>query len=599
MNHRLILAGLAATGGLLTTAFLQVAVAAADTADVVSATGADAFTLGSFTFDPSTVGATGADVEGFTPVGQLVAAPPLLELGGGTPGGILDLAPQSFEVFAPSTGTDLGSIDTNETVTNLLGLANTEFTVDSDTAAAGGTASDLPTVGSVYDAFNLGNGIENVYTAIPGTAGGADTVTDTLVTPMGNVNLDSLFGSIDAAAPLQPGDAFTGLEAGDSSIGADAFTIGGFTLDPMSAAGGEGFDPVPLLTASPPVLDIGGGFLLGNPFATQSFDVFSGTGSGATDVGTINTGETVAGLLGLTNTELTVESATAASGADASDLPTVGSVYDALNLGNGIENVYTAIPGTAGGADTVTDTLVTPFGNVNLDSLFGSIDAVAPLQPGDAFTGLEAGDSGIGADAFSISGFTFDPVSATGAEGFTTPVDQLAAVPPLLELGGGTATLAPGFSIPLAVQDFNVFDGTGASATEVGSITGNEDVTNLLGLTNTEFTVASVTPDADAGTSADLPTVGSVFDAFNLGNGIENVYTAIPGVAGAADTITDTFVTPFGNIDLGSLFGGIDAIQALDPGAAFGAGLDAATAAATEAATAAASAIDPLSFLGL
>jgi hypothetical protein len=583
MHRRLILAGLAATGGLVTSAFLQVAVAAAD----VGATGADAFTIGDFTFDPFTVGATGGDVEGFAPVAQLVGAPPLLELGGGIALGI-DTAPQSFEVFAPSTGTDLGSIATGETVTDLLGLTNTEFTVTSDTAAAGGSDSALPTVGSVYDAFNLGNGFENIYTAIPGTTG-ADTVTDTLVTPFGNVNLDPLFGSIDAAAPLQPGDAFTGLEAGDSSIGADAFSIGGFTLDPTLAAGGEGFDPVPLLTASPPVLDIGGGFLLGSPFDSQSFDVFSGTGSGATDVGTISTGETVAGLLGLTNTELTVESATPATGDSAADLPTVGSVFDAFNLGNGFENVYTAIPGTAGGADTVTDTLVTPFGNVNLDPLFGSFDAVAPLQAGDAFTGLEAGDSGIGADAFSIGGFTFDPtLTAGGTEGFI-PVDQLAAVPPLLELGGGTATLF-GISIPLATQDFNVFDGTGASATEVGSITGHEDVTNLLGLTNTEFTVASATPDADASAS-DLPTVGSVFDSFNLGDGIENVYTAIPGVDGAADTVTDTLVTPLGNIDLDPLFGGIDAAAPLDPGDAFNAGLDVASAAV--------STIDPLSFLGL
>ena len=47
MHHRLVLAGLAATGGLLTTAFLQAAVSAAD----VSADGADAFTIGSYTFD--------------------------------------------------------------------------------------------------------------------------------------------------------------------------------------------------------------------------------------------------------------------------------------------------------------------------------------------------------------------------------------------------------------------------------------------------------------------------------------------------------------------------------------------------------------------
>jgi hypothetical protein len=199
MNRRLILAGLSAIGGLMTAAFLQVAVATAD----VSATGADAFTIGTYTFDPFTVGPTGADVEGFAPVDPLSGAPPLLELG--------EFTPQSFEVFDPTTGADLGSIDTSETVTDLLSLVNSAFTVEDVAAADGGSASDLPTLGSVYDAFTFGGGFDNVYTAIPSATGGADTVTDTLVTPLGNVNLDSLFGSIDAAAPLNPGAAFTGL----------------------------------------------------------------------------------------------------------------------------------------------------------------------------------------------------------------------------------------------------------------------------------------------------------------------------------------------------------------------------------------------------
>ena len=85
----------------------------------------------------------------------------------------------------------------------------------------------------------------------------------------------------------------------------------------------------------------------------------------------------------------------------------------------------------------------------------------------------------------------------------------------------------------------------------------------------------------------------------NLGNGYENVYTDIPSTTGGADTITDTLVTPFGNLNLDSLVSGIDAAVPLDPGDAFTGGLDVATAAATEAATAAASAIDPLAFLGL
>ena len=445
-------------------------------------------------------------------------------------------------------------------------------------------------MGSVYDAFNLGNGYENIYTATPGTDGAADTVTDTLVTPNGDINLDSVFSGIDAAAPLQPGDAFTGLEVGNISGAADAFSIGGFTLDPIDAAGAEGFDPVVQLATSPPLLEIGGSNV-GNPadaindFAPQSFDVYSGSGSSATDVGTITTGEDVTDLLGFTSTQIVVTSATPADAGDAADLPTVGSVYDAFNFGDGFENVYSAIPGTAGAADTVTDTLVTPFGNVNLDSLVSGIDAAAPLQPGDAFTGLEAGDSSIGADAFTIGSTTFDPITSAGTEGFD-PVYQIVGADPLLELGGATVTFAPGSTLALNQQDFNIYSGSGSDATEVGSISGNEDVTNLLGLTNTEFTVASVT-----GTSSDLPTAGSVYDVFNLGDGIENVYTAIPGGSGAADTVTDTLVTPWGDLNLDSLFGGIDAVSALDPGDAFTGGLDAASAAAT--------AIDPLAFLGL
>ena len=139
-------------------------------------------------------------------------------------------------------------------------------------------------------------------------------------------------------------------------------------------------------------------------------------------------------------------------------------------------------------------------------------------------------------------------------------------------------------------QDFDIYSGSGSGATEIGSIVGNEDVTELLGLTNTEFTVDTVTA-ASGANAADLPSVGSVYDVFNLGNGIENVYTAIAGASGSTDTVSDTLVTPWGDLNLDSLFGGIDAASALAPGDAFTAGLDAASAAATG--------IDPLAFLGL
>jgi hypothetical protein len=607
MHRRLYLAGLAATGGLLTSAFLQVAVAAADA-------GADAFTIGGYTFDPFT--STG--VEGFDPVAQLSTAPPLLELGGGTALG-LPLATQDFEVYDPTTGTDLGSIEGNETVTELLGLTNAEFTVASGVAADGATTA-LPTDGSVYDVFNLGNGYENVYIATPDvTVDGVTTpgtVTDTLVTPSGNDDLSSLF-DFNAANPLNPGDAFTGLDVSGITGAKDAFDIGGFTLDPQLAAGGEGFDTITPLATSAPLLEIGGSSL-GDPadggsLSSQAFEVLNSSG---TEIGTINTGVDVTNLLGLTNTQLVVE-----SGSDVgTGIPTQGTVLDAMNLGNGYENVYTATPDvTADGVTTpgtVTDTLVTPYGNINLDSLFGSINVANPLDPADALTGLQTGDSSIGAEAFSMGGTTFDPLtsisdgSLTGiitGEGFN-PVSQLLGAPPLLDLGGGTPTIF-GTVLSLSQQDFNVYDGTGASATEIGSITTNDQVTNLLGFTNTEFTVTHVgdplTIPTDAGTLADvgaadgtLPTVGSVYDVLNLG-GLENIYTATPGLDGAADTVTDTLVTPFGNVDLSDLVSGLDAILQLNPADAFGAGLDVATSAASEAAAGAATAIDPLAFLGL
>jgi hypothetical protein len=396
MNRRLIIAGLAATGGLVATAFLQVAIATADTA------GPDAFTIGTYTFDPFTVGPGGADVEGFAPVHTLAGAPPLLELG--------EFTPQSFEVFNHTTGADLGSVDTRETVTVLSGAINSAFTVEGVTAADGGSAADLPTVGSIYDAFKFADGFENVYTDIPGTAGGDDTVTDTLVTPLGNINLDSLFRSIDTAAPLNPGAAFTGLlQSGDSGIGPDAFSIGHTTFDPTLAAGGEGFAPVTPLVGAPPLLEVGGGAAnLGGsavlPLATQDFNIYNVAG---TEVGSIHTIETVTTLFGSTDTDFIVTSVEPLVGeAGSPALPTVGTVYDVFNISGGLENIYTDIPGVGGAADTVTDTAVTPLGVIDWNVLFGAINALAQLNPGDAFAA--------GLDAASAAATSVDPLAFLG-----------------------------------------------------------------------------------------------------------------------------------------------------------------------------------------
>ncbi|MGB3332407.1 MAG: hypothetical protein WBA79_06330 [Mycobacterium sp.] len=566
MHYRLIAAGLATGGGLLTAAFLQAAVAVAGPSDDVvapSATGADAFTIGGYTFDPFN-DATGA--EGFSLVHPLTGSAPLLTLGGGNPGGLLPTAPQNFEVYG-ADGTSLGSINSSVVVTNLAGFTNTEFTVTDVTAVSGGSAADLPTSGSVYDVFNFGGGFANIYVATPGEDG---TVTDTFVTPWGSMDLSSVFAGINAADPLQPGDAFAALQAGASGGGDDAFAIGGLTLDPFlidvdgNPTGEEGFTPIAALGGAGPFLTIGGASLgdpshQGQGLAPQDFNVYSGTGEDATQIGTIKTAVDVTNLLGMTNAQLVVT-----DGSDTGDgLPTAGTVYDAFNFGGGFTNVYVATPGENG---TITDTLVTPFGSMDLSWLFSGMAGGISMDPGAAFGALSEG--AVGEDAFTIGGTTFDPFTGTGADttpGFA-PVFQTVGALPFLNIGGGTPGLDLGgtyFPLPITSQDFNIYDGTDL----LGTAHAQETVTQLLGLTTTEFVIDSVTPgDGDA---ADLPALGSVYSVLNLGGGFANVYSAIPGLDGADSTVTDTFVTPFGDFDLSGLFGGFDASALMDPGAAF------------------------------
>ncbi|ORA76955.1 hypothetical protein BST28_19725 [Mycolicibacter kumamotonensis] len=564
MHYRLIAAGLAAGGGLLTAAFLQAAVAVAGPDDAVapSATGADAFTIGGFTFDPFT-GSGSSAAEGFSLVHPLTGSAPLLTLGGGSPGGVLPTAPQSFDVFG-ADGTSLGSIDSSVVVTNLAGFTNTEFTVTDATAADDGSATDLPVVGSVYDVFNLGGGFANVYVATPGEDG---TVTDTFVTPWGSMDLSSMFAGINAADPLQPGDAFSALQAGASGGGDDAFAIGGLTLDPFTGTGDsaqEGFAPITALGGAAPFLAIGGASLgdpshHGNGLASQDFNVFSGTGDDATQIGTINTAVDVTNLLGMTNTQLVVT-----DGSDTGDgIPAAGTIYDAFNFGGGFTNVYVATPGEDG---TITDTFVTPFGSMDLSSLFSGMGGGISLDPGAAFGALS--DSAVGEDAFTIGDTTFDPFTGSGADttpGFA-PVFQTVGALPLLNIGGGTPGLDLGgtfFPLPITSQDFNIYDGTDL----IGTAHAQETVTQLLGLTTTEFVIDGVTPGA--GDAADLPELGSVYSVLNLGGGFANVYSAIPGLDGGDSTVSDVLVTPFGDFDLSSLFGGFDASALMDPGAAF------------------------------
>jgi hypothetical protein len=84
-----------------------------------SDTGADAFTLGPYTFDPYTSPLL-LPQEGWAAFpAPVFPGPPLLNISGGNLDG-LALASQNFEVFN-SSGTEVGTVDTAGTILQILG----------------------------------------------------------------------------------------------------------------------------------------------------------------------------------------------------------------------------------------------------------------------------------------------------------------------------------------------------------------------------------------------------------------------------------------------------------------------------------------------
>jgi len=144
------------------------------------------------------------------------------------------------------------------------------------------------------------------------------------------------------------------------------------------------------------------------------------------------------------------------------------------------------------------------------------------------------------------------------------------------------------------VEGYNTFDYTTPSGDDLGSF--NADVSTLTtpGFENTEYLVTGgqtyngIEPNVTDAGNLNLPTTGSVYDIANFGDGFSNDYSdvapqqayqfgadslTVTGTA-ATGTITDTFVTPFGNIDLTSLVDGFstlvnpgdDFLTTIDPG---------------------------------
>lgn len=372
-----------------------------------------------------------------------------------TPGSIQ--GHQSFTYTDTSSG-ETGTLNGFESnATDSFGDTNQEVLVTSS------SGTDAPPVGSVLDTYTLGDsGYANIYSAIPTGAGNYE-ITDTVVTPAGNYAIPTTFNAAD----------LTAADAGGVPMGT------GEVIDPV------GTQAIDAITGIAPLAMADDG--------TQLFNVEDASGH---VIGSFNAYDTITGDFFGSYTEAVL--VTKDLGSVAND-PGVGSIFNTMYY-LGSESVYSDV--ISGSGHDITDTIVTPFGNLDIPTTFD-----AALVETTSAIDLPGGDH-------------LDPVGAldyTGVNGLP-PVDA-------------------------AVQGTQTFVYTNADGT---TGTFDADVTNTLD----EFNDATETVLVTSGSDPDAP-IGSVFETVIFGDtGIESLYTDIPSTAGGANVITDILQTPLGDFTL-------------------------------------------------
>jgi hypothetical protein len=352
--------------------------------------------------------------------------------------------------------------------TDLIGDTNQVIYVEPGTDPGG------PGAGSIFDTFSYTNGFSTVYSDVVESDGSHD-ITYQWITPSGQViNIPTTY---DAAA-LTALSQHEGLPDGYSYILSGDETHYGVSAILPAAADLQGYQ----------------NYLVDNAAGVQ-------VGTFAADV------TDTSDYLNNSSQALLV---TASTG----DGPAVGSVFNTFFAGP-FQSVYSAIP-NGDGTDTVTDTIVTPWGNINFPTDFDAAKGIPEIL---------AGTSHLGQD-ISTNDFT---IAATDAPSTITAVDGL---PPEDVVIQGT-------------QAFNYTDLSDGSNS--GAFLANVTQSAIVFGDTTQDQYV-VTQDLVAGQG---PAVGSVFEVDNYGHGYELVYSDLVG-AGTGDhnLITETLVTPFGDFNI-------------------------------------------------
>jgi hypothetical protein len=263
-----------------------------------------------------------------------------------------DVAVQGFEKFDVdnASGADVGVFNADEaTTTDEFGTVTQAILVTKDVAGTpGGAAGDVPTVGSVFNVATLGD-VENIYSDIASTTpGGSDTVTDTLDTPFGDFNIPTTF---DATAAISAANA--------ASIDLpDGYNI---VADPATEefTGVNGLPPIDVAEEG-----------TGEEF---NVDNTAGTSVGSFDADVTTTADAFGNS---TQTILVTSDLTGTDGTAAGDVPAVGSELDTVTFGDtGFELIYSDLVSSSG--NVITETLVTPLGDISVPSTFDVAAALA------------------------------------------------------------------------------------------------------------------------------------------------------------------------------------------------------------------------------
>jgi hypothetical protein len=246
---------------------------------------------------------------------------------------------QLFDIYNAATDQVTGTFDGEVTNTSDVLLNYTEeiYVTNDVSGTVGAAAGDTPPVGSLYNVFYILDdpSFYNVYSVTPSSSG--DVVSDTLVSRFGEINIPISFYDATKAITV---NSFTVPTDGESIV-----PVGGEQLSSV--------DGVPPLDSS-----------------VQGYQEFELDNASGNTIGTFDADVTTAnGFFGNSSEALLVTADSGATGTAAGDLPPVGSVFDVDSYGGGFETIYSDLVSTTG-ANVISETLVTPFGDFAIHPAF-------------------------------------------------------------------------------------------------------------------------------------------------------------------------------------------------------------------------------------